>query len=43
MTAPDPDKQRLRWVEDEAGVNDDDLDREELGWEEPDRLDWWDR
>lgn len=34
MTRPDPDAQRLRWVERQAGVYDDDHD------EEQDTPDW---
>lgn len=42
MTAPDPDAQRLRWVEREAGVYDE--DEQEHGYVgEPDTLDWEDR
>ena len=44
MTTPDPDAQRLRWVEREAGVYDDDENDEEeyssIG--EPDGFSWWD-
>lgn len=39
MTRPDPDAQRLRWVECQTN----DPDPEEPYYEEPDTLDWEDR
>ena len=39
MTRPDPDAQRLRWVE----CHTNDPDPEEPYYEEPDTLDWGDR
>lgn len=41
MTRPDPDAQRLRWVEREAGVYDENEDHGYIS--EPDTLDWEDR
>ena len=42
MTAPDADAQRLRWVEKQAGVYDE--DQHDHGYiSEPDTLDWEDR
>lgn len=41
MSDPDPDALRLRWVEKQAGVYDNDDDHDH--YEEPDTLDWWDR
>ena len=37
----DPDRERLRWVEQQAGVYDDDDGGGDVG--EPDTLDHWDR
>lgn len=43
MTTPDPDALRLRWVEQEAGVYDNDDDSDTHHWDEPDTLDWEER
>ncbi len=38
MTRPDPDAQRLRWVEENAGVYEEPDEPDE-----PDTLDWYER
>ena len=43
MTRPDPDAQRLRWVERQAGVYDEDDEQDHGYVGEPDTLDWEDR
>lgn len=44
MTQPDPDAQRLRWIEQQAGVHDPDPDDPTHYYDEgPDTIDWADR